>query len=529
MVEYRQVNMLQVHPVAKEFPPMPPETFEALVRQIKETGDLLVPIVTMGTVVLDGHHRLKAAREAGLEKVPVVDVRSLPPNRLLQTLVSLNCLRRNLDTNTRMRMASWLILTKYVDPLDREGLRKLAKWIGVWDYKVVLLAHLARANPELFKRLAHGQVKWSDDEVQSVVWGLSKESGVETGEKATKTADEIDLERIRAEIQQQVESELRSRLEREFEQRVEQEVAARLATMEETKEELGEQEIDEEALREEIREEVEAQVREELEKAMEEEVERRVQARLVEHLEQMQREQEEKVQKLQQRIQELQDKLDHTQGGSAEDMRELEERLQKLQREFDKVHRRMEKYRAEAEKARRELQRMMTPEEWRLLRAIDFPMELMGELCNRLTSAMDAIRIAAKAGNARVFSPFSRDVVWRYKSRILELEHLLKELKAFVLFMLGEQEWPEEDPRRKQRVPSVEKMREAYERNLAAVQERNFYNHDTIDDGVDAVEMIQEATDGASVDEIVFDENAEAAEEDDEEGRLRVEDHSVTS
>jgi N6-adenosine-specific RNA methylase IME4/ParB-like chromosome segregation protein Spo0J len=67
----RKISELKPHPHRELVPPMSPEDYHNLLEDIKRNG-ILQPIdITYGNVILDGHQRVKAARELGIEGVEV--------------------------------------------------------------------------------------------------------------------------------------------------------------------------------------------------------------------------------------------------------------------------------------------------------------------------------------------------------------------------------------------------------------------------------------------------------------------------
>jgi N6-adenosine-specific RNA methylase IME4 len=67
----RKISELKPHPHRELIPPMSPEDYANLLEDIKRNG-ILQPIdITHDNVILDGHQRVKAARELGIEEVEV--------------------------------------------------------------------------------------------------------------------------------------------------------------------------------------------------------------------------------------------------------------------------------------------------------------------------------------------------------------------------------------------------------------------------------------------------------------------------
>jgi N6-adenosine-specific RNA methylase IME4 len=67
----RKISELKSHPHQELIPPMSLEDYHNLIEDIKRNG-ILQPIdITYNNVILDGHHRVKAARELGIKEVEV--------------------------------------------------------------------------------------------------------------------------------------------------------------------------------------------------------------------------------------------------------------------------------------------------------------------------------------------------------------------------------------------------------------------------------------------------------------------------
>jgi len=67
----RKISELKSHPHQELIPPMSLEDYQNLLEDIRRNG-ILQPIdITYNNVILDGHHRVKAARELGIKEVEV--------------------------------------------------------------------------------------------------------------------------------------------------------------------------------------------------------------------------------------------------------------------------------------------------------------------------------------------------------------------------------------------------------------------------------------------------------------------------
>jgi N6-adenosine-specific RNA methylase IME4 len=120
-IERRAPGVLRAHPEAGRVPPVEAATFRALRSDIIARG-VQVPLeVTAEGVVLDGHLRLRAAMELGLEKVPVQTVSAEDE---VEYLLRAAILRRQLTASQRSALA--VELTQYTDARIAARQRQLA-------------------------------------------------------------------------------------------------------------------------------------------------------------------------------------------------------------------------------------------------------------------------------------------------------------------------------------------------------------------------------------------------------------------
>lgn len=103
---WERVDHLHEHLAAALVPEMSAVDFAALLSDIRERG-ILSPLEVVGDVVLDGRHRLRAACELGLSRVPVVDI-VLDGRDSAEHLLRAALLRRHLTDDQRAVMAAHL-------------------------------------------------------------------------------------------------------------------------------------------------------------------------------------------------------------------------------------------------------------------------------------------------------------------------------------------------------------------------------------------------------------------------------------
>jgi N6-adenosine-specific RNA methylase IME4 len=98
------LNELWSHKDAVLVPDMRPHEYAELLADIREHG-VKVPLDVLDGVVLDGRHRLRAAKELGLAKVPVRELR-LNGESATDWLLKAAVLRRHLSDDQRAMMAA---------------------------------------------------------------------------------------------------------------------------------------------------------------------------------------------------------------------------------------------------------------------------------------------------------------------------------------------------------------------------------------------------------------------------------------
>ena len=103
------VFALPAHSAAALFPPMAAGEYAALVQSVADEG-VLSPVIVWRGQVVDGVHRLRAARDCGLSAadVPVADCSGLEPAAMLGRVVAANIERRHLSASQRAAVADRL-------------------------------------------------------------------------------------------------------------------------------------------------------------------------------------------------------------------------------------------------------------------------------------------------------------------------------------------------------------------------------------------------------------------------------------
>ena len=106
MTTTAQTSRLRLHPLADVVPEMRPDEWRAFLTDVQERGVLEpVHVGADGVTVLDGRHRLKAARELGLATVPVALVR-LDGISDVEYIIRAALMRRHLSDDQRAILAA---------------------------------------------------------------------------------------------------------------------------------------------------------------------------------------------------------------------------------------------------------------------------------------------------------------------------------------------------------------------------------------------------------------------------------------
>ena len=168
---------LHVHPDAALVPEMRAEEYAALVADVRVRG-VRVPLEVLGDVVLDGRHRLRAAKEAGRPEVPVVEA-DLGSATAAEYVLKAAVLRRHLTDDQRAMMAARYAKAhpcptgaaahRKSDPRgigvgiagDRPGLAAAAAAHRVSPSRALRAGHLLAADPDLAARVYAGDLRLS--------------------------------------------------------------------------------------------------------------------------------------------------------------------------------------------------------------------------------------------------------------------------------------------------------------------------------------------------------------------------------
>ncbi|WP_338753407.1 ParB N-terminal domain-containing protein [Bacillus sp. FJAT-52991] len=106
------------------WPEMAAETFEQLVTDIRANGVLYPIILDADFTVIDGHHRLKAAKQVGLERIPCIVRQNLSADQKLEIAHKANATTRTLTAAVKKARA--IELRK-----QGKSFRQIAEWLGV--------------------------------------------------------------------------------------------------------------------------------------------------------------------------------------------------------------------------------------------------------------------------------------------------------------------------------------------------------------------------------------------------------------
>jgi N6-adenosine-specific RNA methylase IME4/ParB-like chromosome segregation protein Spo0J len=174
--EWAAVRWLRIHPQATRVPEMQADEFRGLLADVSERG-ILVPLeVNADRVVLDGRHRLRCARELGLEQVPVRVVsaenelsymlraalhrRQLSPSQRAALILEDEGLQ-NLEAEARARSRVNLKQNAEVatlPPRSERSRERAARQAGVSPRLIEYAKVVREGDPVLFERVKAGKL-----------------------------------------------------------------------------------------------------------------------------------------------------------------------------------------------------------------------------------------------------------------------------------------------------------------------------------------------------------------------------------
>jgi hypothetical protein len=183
-IELRRVQDLAPHPESRRIPDMAPGEWKSFLEDVKKRG-IVEPIeITDKNEILDGRHRWKAAKELGIEKIPV---RVVSPPDPIEYILSAAIERRHLTEGQKAALV--LEREEYLQSLKKEAdERKKAslkqykndqkcssvsapghsrkgktfehagKAVGVSARTLYRVQTVKRASPELFEKVKKGEI-----------------------------------------------------------------------------------------------------------------------------------------------------------------------------------------------------------------------------------------------------------------------------------------------------------------------------------------------------------------------------------
>src|SRR5919206_734684 len=121
MPETRDIDKLSEHELARLVPAMPRDEFRAFLADVRARGIIDPLDITPKDVVLDGRHRLRAALELGLQRVPV---RVVEPRDDIEHILLAAISRRQLSPSQRAALV--VELREHLDRVARARRRQRA-------------------------------------------------------------------------------------------------------------------------------------------------------------------------------------------------------------------------------------------------------------------------------------------------------------------------------------------------------------------------------------------------------------------
>jgi ParB/RepB/Spo0J family partition protein len=177
---------------------IPKETFEQLVADIKVNGVTYPIIVDEHFVIIDGHHRYLAAKEARITSIVVIVKANLTEEQKLEIAHKENSTRRTISKQEKIARA--LELRK-----ERRSLRQIAAWLGVGKSTV---ERWLRENEAGVPTGTASRVKGSDGKEYPG-----------RGERVSEKVGELQVERYRLQEELAERDRMLQRLERQLAER----------------------------------------------------------------------------------------------------------------------------------------------------------------------------------------------------------------------------------------------------------------------------------------------------------------------
>jgi len=178
-----------IHPLAKLFPPLPPDEFEKLKVDIQRNGQLEPVWLDEDGRVLDGRHRLRACEELGIGAT-LMRLREIDPKISESDFVwSKNILRRHLSDGQRAAIAHhWADEIKRIGkearlsnlkkgtkkpegaktPFRGKSRKVIAQQAGVSEHTVRQVEEVAKHKPELLPKVESGEIALKDAHKQII-------------------------------------------------------------------------------------------------------------------------------------------------------------------------------------------------------------------------------------------------------------------------------------------------------------------------------------------------------------------------
>ena len=148
---------LTQHPIGKIVPPLNTEEYKTLVESMKTEGYLVdYPVVLHEGMILDGWHRYKAAREAGIgDQITYTDAPATSDIR--KYVANLHLARRSLSDDAKAALAADLVEATADIP-------EVAAKAGVSQSRLIRTRNVMRKNPKFRADITAGRLRTVDAE-----------------------------------------------------------------------------------------------------------------------------------------------------------------------------------------------------------------------------------------------------------------------------------------------------------------------------------------------------------------------------
>lgn len=207
------------------------EPWQEFLKSVKTSGIIEPLIISQDKIIVSGHQRLRAAKELGIDKVPV-EVRIYESDdELIKQLIETNIRQRGLGNGNPVKLGRCLKELERIEGIQRGGDRKsnqndfglktqddLAKELGMTTQTLRNYKALADASPTMQEILEEGKItptsalklirslpEDEQEEIASHIWEQGKVTGKDVDELLKQIAERDEkVETLNKELEQKI-------------------------------------------------------------------------------------------------------------------------------------------------------------------------------------------------------------------------------------------------------------------------------------------------------------------------------------